>query len=88
MYINREISWLEFDRRVLEQAAREDLPLLERLKFLAISASNLDEFYQVRVGGLQLMQRSGKILQDAAGQTPEEQLKNIRTSAGNCAATV
>ncbi len=81
MYINREISWLEFDRRVLEQAAREDLPLLERLKFLAISASNLDEFYQVRVGGLQLMQRSGKILQDAAGQTPEEQLKNIRARA-------
>lgn len=81
MYINREISWLEFDRRVLEQAARGDLPLLERLKFLAISASNLDEFYQVRVGGLQLMQRSGKILQDAAGQTPEEQLKNIRARA-------
>ena len=81
MYINREISWLEFDRRVLEQAAREDLPLLERLKFLAISASNLDEFYQVRVGGLKLMQRSGKTIPDAAGQTPGEQLQHIRARA-------
>ena len=81
MYINREISWLEFDRRVLEQAARENLPLLERLKFLAISASNLDEFYQVRVGGLRLMQQSGQALPDAAGQTPAEQLESICTRA-------
>ena len=78
MYINRELSWLEFNRRVLNQAQRRDLPLLERVRFLAISASNLDEFFQVRVGGLQLMQQRGKGTTDRAGLTPEEQLELIR----------
>lgn len=78
MYINREISWLEFNRRVLHQAQRRDLPLLERVRFLAISASNLDEFFQVRVGGLQLLLQSGKGTTDRAGLTPEAQLELIR----------
>jgi polyphosphate kinase len=77
-YNNRELSWLEFNQRVLEQAQRESLPLLERVKFLAISASNLDEFFQVRVGSLMLMKRSGRKNRDNSGYTPVRNLAAIR----------
>lgn len=76
--LNRELSWLEFNQRVLNEALRHELPLLERLKFLAITASNLDEFFQVRVGGLMLMRRSGRKAQDASGYTPVKCLAAIR----------
>ncbi|MBT8035935.1 MAG: polyphosphate kinase 1 [Verrucomicrobiae bacterium] len=80
-FINRELSWLEFNQRVLNEAQREDLPLLERLKFLAITASNLDEFFQVRVGGLHLQRSSGSRKHGITGLTPGQQLVAIRTRA-------
>jgi len=80
-YINRELSWIEFNQRVLDEALRTDLPLLERVKFLAITASNLDEFFQVRVGGLHLMRSSGSRKKDITGLTPNQQLKAIRERA-------
>ena len=86
MYINREISWLEFNQRVLDQAYRRELPLLERVKFLAISASNLDEFFQVRVGGLMLLRQSGKFAADHKGLGPTEQLELIRLRAAGMVA--
>jgi len=77
-FTNREISWIEFNQRVLEEAQRENNPLLERLKFLAITGSNLDEFFQVRIGGLTLMRQEGLRKPDPAGLTPTAQLKLIR----------
>ncbi|MGJ8633032.1 MAG: polyphosphate kinase 1 [Luteolibacter sp.] len=77
-YFNRELSWLEFNQRVLDQALGEKLPLLERLKFLAISASNMDEFFQVRVGSLMLQRRSGRKARDNSGYTPFRNLSAIR----------
>ncbi|QDU35915.1 Polyphosphate kinase [Maioricimonas rarisocia] len=76
-YLNRELSWLEFNQRVLDEALDPAIPLLERLKFLAITASNLDEFFRVRVGGLQLMVRQGSTRRDPSGMTPQEQLDAI-----------
>src|SRR5215475_5938119 len=78
LYINRELSWLEFNRRVLEEAQDPSVPLLERLKFLAIVESNLDEFYMVRVGGLQQKVQSGIPFGSGADRTPPvEQLDRI-----------
>ena len=76
-FLNRELSWIEFNTRVLEQAEDGTLPPLERLKFLAITASNADEFFMVRVGGLKLLQREGAEHPDPAGWTPSEQLAQI-----------
>ena len=78
-YINRELSWLEFNQRVLDQSAVDHVPLLERLKFLAISAANLDEFVMVRVGGLKLVEANGDTKTDIAGLTATEQLAKIRS---------
>ena len=80
-YINRELSWLEFNDRVLQCGQNESLPLLERLKFLAITGSNLDEFFMVRVGGLQLLLQKGKVKKDPSGMRPKEQLEAIRKRA-------
>jgi polyphosphate kinase len=77
-YLNRELSWVEFNQRVLNEALRDDLPLLERVKFLAITASNLDEFFQVRIGSLMLMRRSGRKTPDASGMTPARNLAALR----------
>src|SRR3954454_1693625 len=78
LYINRELSWLEFNRRVLEEARDVAVPLLERLKFLAIFASNLDEFYMVRVGGLQQKVQAGIARGSGADRMPpREQLERI-----------
>ncbi|QFR49783.1 RNA degradosome polyphosphate kinase [Sulfurimonas lithotrophica] len=78
LYNNRELSWLQFNTRVLKQAQDESLPLLERLKFLAIYGTNLDEFYMIRVAGLKKLFQAGIIVSGADRLTPLEQLREIR----------
>lgn len=77
-YFNRELSWLAFNRRVLEQAESEDYPLLERMKYLAFVSSNLDEFFEIRVSGLMQQVKSGVIERGPDGLGPKEQLRRIQ----------
>jgi polyphosphate kinase len=81
LYINRDLSWLEFNRRVLEEAQDSSVPMLERLKFLAIFSSNLDEFFMVRVGGMQQKVQANIPLGSGADQlSPRDQLDQVRAT--------
>ena len=81
LFINRELSLLEFNRRVLEQAKSDDVPLLERLRFLCISGSNLDEFYEIRVAGLKQQEALGATQRGPDNLSPSEQLHRISGQA-------
>ena len=81
LFLNRELSWLEFNGRVLEEARDPTNPLLERLKFACIVASNLDEFFMVRVAALKEALAEGDTAPDVAGMTPAQQLQGISKRA-------
>ena len=78
LFINREVSWIRFNQHVLDEARDEIHPLLERVKFLAIFANNLDEYFMVRVSGLQRQLAKGVLKYPPDGMTPSQQLEAIR----------
>lgn len=82
-YWNRELSWVEFNRRVLSEAIDKGIPLLERIKFLSITASNLDEFFMIRVASLKDMVNAGYKKKDIAGMTAAEQLESLSVATHN-----
>ena len=87
LYFNRELSWLEFNRRVLEEARDPEVPLLERLKFLAIFSGNLDEFFMVRVGGLHQKVTAGITTGSGADKMlPVEQLEKVNAAVAELVA--
>jgi polyphosphate kinase len=88
LFLNRELSWLAFNERVVEEAADPATPLLERVKFVAIAASNLDEFFMVRVAALEEAAAAGDESRDLAGLTPTEQLRLIRERTHNFVAAL
>src|SRR5512133_3079729 len=82
LFINREISWLQFNDRVLAMAADPEVPLLERLKYLSIFSTNLDEFFMVRVSGLRDQVEAGMVTRGSDGWTPSETLEAITKHVG------